>query len=59
MSSSNFADAVLQLLKNDKRRLEMGQEGKKKADKLFKWDLIATKYEEVLKAASSRNNTSI
>jgi glycosyltransferase involved in cell wall biosynthesis len=59
LSSSAFADAVIQLLKDDHRRHQMGNEGKIKANKLFQWDLIASKYETILKSAASTKNISV
>jgi glycosyltransferase involved in cell wall biosynthesis len=55
-SCDAFADAVIELLKDDQKRHQMGNEGKNKVNKLFQWDLIASKYEAILKAASSGNN---
>jgi glycosyltransferase involved in cell wall biosynthesis len=53
-----FAGAVIELLKDDDKRYQMGNEGKNKVNKLFQWDLIASKYETILKAASFENNIS-
>ncbi len=53
-----LADAVIELLKDDHKRHKMGNEGKNKVKKLFQWDLIASKYEAILKVASSGDNVS-
>lgn len=51
--SEALAGAILQLLNNRNRREEMGKWGKKRVERLFRWDDIALKYEQVLKAAIS------
>jgi glycosyltransferase involved in cell wall biosynthesis len=57
-SQDDFADAVIELLKDNHKRHQMGKEGKNKVNRLFQWDLIASKYEAVLEAASSGNKLS-
>jgi glycosyltransferase involved in cell wall biosynthesis len=46
-----FANAVLKLLSNEERRNKMGMQGYNKAQKLFKWDVIASQYEKVFELA--------
>ena len=53
MSSDALAEAIIDLLKNDHKRYQIGNEGKKRVEKLFRWDSIASKYEVVLENASS------
>jgi glycosyltransferase involved in cell wall biosynthesis len=55
-SRDAFADAVIELLRDDHKRQQMGNEGKNKVNRLFQWDLIASKYEAILKAVSLENN---
>jgi glycosyltransferase involved in cell wall biosynthesis len=56
LSPSSLSKAVLHLLKNDRKRSQMGNNGKTKVEQLFKWDLIATEYEKILKSAAFTNN---
>ena len=53
-SQGAFADAVIELLKDDQKRHRMGNNGKDKVNKLFQWDLIVSKYEAILREASLR-----
>ena len=41
------------LVPTDHKRYQIGNEGKKRVEKLFRWDSIASKYEVVLENASS------
>ena len=55
---NSFADAVLNLLNNEDKRISMEKEGKKKARELFQWRNLASKYEKVLEAAVLKGTTS-
>jgi glycosyltransferase involved in cell wall biosynthesis len=57
-SHEAFAEAVIEILKDDHKRHKMGIEGKNKVNKLFQWDEIASKYETILKEAHLANNLS-
>jgi glycosyltransferase involved in cell wall biosynthesis len=57
-SHDAFAEAVIEILKDDHKRHKMGIEGKNKVNKLFQWDEIASKYETILKEAHLANNLS-
>ena len=56
MSSDNLANAAINLLNDDGRRYQMGCEGKKKINEIFRWDIIASKYEAVLKSATAKKS---
>jgi len=55
LSSNDFADAVIDLLTDERRRFRMGNEGQKKVRKIFQWDIIASQYEAILKSASTKD----
>jgi glycosyltransferase involved in cell wall biosynthesis len=51
LDHKSFAQAILKLLNNEKRRSEMGILGYKKVQKYFRWNLIARQYEKVYESA--------
>lgn len=42
-----MADAVVRLLNDEKLRKKLGDNGRKRAEALFNWDVVTKKYEEV------------
>jgi glycosyltransferase involved in cell wall biosynthesis len=54
MSPDNLAEAIINLLNDDGRRYQMGYEGKKKVNDLFRWDLIASKYGAILEFVAEK-----